>query len=144
MDTEVIYHSVATEGLSSEDIINLVKKAQAFNKTKGITGCLLYYENEFVQALEGEETVINALLVSIERDPRHSEMHVLYKNKCESRSYSNWNMAYDALDNSDIQKVESAMGIKDFQALHALKDSPSRVKKIFSFLSKELINGSGS
>jgi len=140
MEIEVIYHSVAAEGLTEETILDLVTKAQAFNKTMGITGCLLYYKKEFVQALEGDESSVNTLLSKIKQDPRHNEIHVLFKGKCEKRSYANWNMAYDALSNSDIKKLESVIGINDFGALHNLKDSPSRVKKIFSFLSKELEN----
>jgi hypothetical protein len=142
MEIEVIYHSVAVEGLSEKAILELVTEAQSFNKTKSITGCLLFYRNEFVQALEGDEIVVNGLLSKIEKDLRHNEMHILFKGRCEKRSYAGWNMAYDALTNNDIKKLESVIGMADFTALHMLKDSPSRVKKIFSYLSKELENSS--
>lgn len=142
MDVEVIYHSVATPNLSEDAILGLVEKAQSFNKINGITGCLLFYNNEFVQALEGDETAINTLLDKIGKDQRHTDMHILYRGKCENRSYSQWHMAYDALKNSDLKKLEAVIGIKDFEALHKLKESPSRVKKIFSFLSKELNSSS--
>jgi hypothetical protein len=140
MEIEVVYHSVATGDLSEEAIFDLVKKAQESNKQKNITGCLLYHKGEFIQALEGNETDVNLLLKKIENDPRNKEMYIIFKNECAKRSYSAWNMAYSALTNGDLKKLESVIDMNGFVALHSVKDSPSRVKKTLSYLSKELGN----
>ena len=46
---ELIYSSVATHTISSEDIAEILRTARDFNTKNNITGCLLYHNNEFIQ-----------------------------------------------------------------------------------------------
>ncbi len=74
---ELIYCSIAKPDLKSKDIQDILQTAIDFNSKNNITGCLLFHNNEFLQILEGEKSVIQELFASIERDERHSQVILL-------------------------------------------------------------------
>jgi hypothetical protein len=53
--THIIYASVAVVAFSEADLLALLKSARKKNSSLGVTGMLLYYENTFFQAIEGEK-----------------------------------------------------------------------------------------
>ena len=55
---ELVYYSLASENLSSEDVSAMLKNSRKFNSKNNITGCLLYHNSEFLQILEGEKKVV--------------------------------------------------------------------------------------
>ena len=52
---ELIYLSIAVPNISDAGINAMLKTLRKFNSENNITGCLLFYNNEFIQILEGEE-----------------------------------------------------------------------------------------
>jgi hypothetical protein len=63
------------------------------NRLASITGLLVTHEGWFLQALEGPETGVRALMDRIARDPRHRGVRVLDQAPCECRLFQDWNMA---------------------------------------------------
>ena len=55
---ELIYRSIAVPNISDAGINAMLKTLRKFNSENNITGCLLFYNNEFIQILEGEEKTI--------------------------------------------------------------------------------------
>ena len=52
---DLIYRSIAVPNISDAEINAMLKTSRKFNSENNITGCLLFYNNEFIQILEGEE-----------------------------------------------------------------------------------------
>lgn len=91
-----------------------MKVSRKFNLENNITGCLLYYKREFLQILEGEETVILELYHRIEEDKRHHHVTLLYNEKLEVKAFPNWSMAYKELTDDDVDKLKVHLNLNEF------------------------------
>jgi Sensors of blue-light using FAD len=88
--------------------------ARANNKTKGVTGALLRYDDWFVQALEGEEAAVRGLFDKIEKDPRHEAVEVLETGMVSERVFARWAMAEIAEHGEpDIPLIATQTGIAE-------------------------------
>ena len=72
---------------------NILRTARAKNASLGITGALLYYEGWFAQTLEGGEKAVRTLYAHIEKDLRHSSVHICEESGSNPRAFSRWAMA---------------------------------------------------
>ncbi len=91
---QLVYASAATRPIDAEELEALLSRARRKNKLAEITGMLLYHEGSFLQALEGDETVVEALYEHIEGDDRHTDATVLFRGKVEGRSFDHWSMGF--------------------------------------------------
>ncbi|AKP50841.1 BLUF domain-containing protein [Cyclobacterium amurskyense] len=96
------YHSISKPGLNFEELDNILKKANAVNSEKNITGCLIYHNNRFVQILEGEKEDVLNVYNKIKSDKRHNTVTLLWENPVDKRYFPEWNMAYHQPNNSNI------------------------------------------
>jgi len=67
--------------------------ARSNNKRLGVTGALLVWEDFFVQALEGDETVVRDLYDRIHRDARHERVAIISEDPAATRVFGRWSMA---------------------------------------------------
>ena len=70
----------------------IVAVSMGRNRTVDITGLLLAHDGWFVQALEGPEIEVLALMLRINRDPRHRGVRILGSGVAEARLFRDWNM----------------------------------------------------
>lgn len=91
----VIYRSIADSILEQSDILHLLEQAKDFNRENDITGCLLYYDHEFVQYLEGDKVQVTGLFEKIQKDRRHNNVQLLFSGHIYSREFEDWTMAYE-------------------------------------------------
>ena len=98
---ELVYKSKAKENITQSEIEAILECAQTFNKENGLTGCLIFHDNYFIQLLEGEETVLRTLYTRIVDDSRHSDVELLYEKNKTQRNFDNWGMAFVNLDQND-------------------------------------------
>ena len=91
----------------------LFSAARSHNKKNGITGALLLSDDSFVQTLEGEQDVVQALLDRIRADTRHDELEILDTGLVDGRVFARWAMAKvaDDEDASDIPLIAHTDGI---------------------------------
>ena len=73
----IIYRSSAKPYFDKPEIYLMLSNARSFNEENGITGCLLYHQNQFVQLLEGEQNNITSLYQKILDDGRHEQIETL-------------------------------------------------------------------
>lgn len=57
-----------------------------------VTGVLMASEGRFAQVLEGPGWAVESVFRSIERDPRHTDVEVLYCRPLTQRSFMGWSM----------------------------------------------------
>ncbi len=69
----LVYRSIQNNLIGQTEILALLEKAKKFNRANDITGCLLSYNNEFVQYLEGGKREVETRFEKIKQDWRHSE-----------------------------------------------------------------------
>lgn len=107
----LIYVSSGTARLTATEIEEILTKARRNNKSKGISGMLLYKEGNFLQVLEGPEKAVTDLLGSIRSDPRHTGMLVLHRERIRIRRFQDWAMAFKEVN---TQNLKGAEGYSDF------------------------------
>jgi hypothetical protein len=110
---QISYISSAAEPLSTEQLLALLQQCLANNAGKGVTGMLLYGNATFLQVLEGEEKVVDALYDRIQKDPRHSRVQFLHRRTIERRQYADWSMGFKKVSDEELRHIE---GLRDFTA----------------------------
>lgn len=132
---ELIYRSKATDDITDNDLKEILAVARKFNGENGITGCLLYNKNQFLQLLEGEFSSLMELYEKIKVDDRHHEVHLLHMRETEYRIYPDWTMAFKSLSKSELT---NKAGITEFTEMEENKKDAVLSKQLFHSLGKNL------
>ncbi len=88
----LIYVSKATQPLDGAALEALRKRARDFNRSAGITGCLIYRDGYFMQMLEGQRASLFALLDKIKADPRHHDVRMVIESPLRQRVFQDWGL----------------------------------------------------
>lgn len=106
----LIYVSRTEQPVSREALAGLLKSARTFNRSAGISGCLIHQDGCFMQMLEGKRDVLFTLLDRIKADPRHRDVRIVMEGPARRRVFVDWGMALrdfsDGLD--DLQAKDFA------------------------------------
>lgn len=109
-----------------DDVADIVSVARVRNAALGVTGALVVTPTHFAQMLEGSTAALDELLVSIDRDTRHSDMRLTRLPTNERRAFSRWSLAYYG-DSSYVAELIAAVieapafdATKQFDSIRAL------------------------
>lgn len=97
--------------MSADALLALVTQCHRNNSGKGLTGMLLHGNGTFLQVLEGEASVVDALLETIGRDPRHTNMKTLRREDINARQYADWSMGFEQVTDRTLQQIP---GLRNF------------------------------
>jgi hypothetical protein len=113
---QTAYVSRASEAMTQEALLALLQQCLANNEASGVTGMLLYGNDTFLQVIEGEEAVLDTVVDKIRKDPRHSEIHFLYRKPIEHRQYTDWSMGFKRVSAQGLDSIagSTSFGAKDF------------------------------
>lgn len=92
MDSRLLY--VSRRRSSEADVRNIVETSLSRNARLRVTGALVASRSRFAQILEGPRPAVDALMHSIRRDPRHTEVAVLLYDDIDRRRFADWSLAY--------------------------------------------------
>ncbi len=109
---QITYLSSAIRSMSQDDLEDILRTARENNARLGITGMLLYGNKTFIQILEGEESVVNELVKSIKRDPRHTNFQIVKKKTIDRHEYADWSMGFKRVSGEDFEAVK---GLEQFE-----------------------------
>lgn len=101
---QLVYYSIANQIISDKIITDIVETSRKHNSSKEITGCLLYYDNVFLQLIEGKQENIDKLYKKILKDQRHSNITLIAEDFVTDRMYPNWSMAYHKFRANQLDK----------------------------------------
>jgi hypothetical protein len=126
---QLIYRSRATSPATEEEISTILAQSEKNNGPLGISGCLIYYNERYIQFLEGKEDNLEKLYDRIKTDKRHYNVTTLGRFKAEERVFSNWKMAFIQKDKvENFIETEALLNekIKEFPFL-AESDNPASI-----------------
>ncbi len=107
---QLFYVSSARNGITSEDIADIIKSATKYNIENELTGILLYRGGIFLQLLEGDEMAIKSLFeTKIKTDNRHSNIVEFFYIPAETRLFNKWSMAFLEVSEFDIKMVNQIL-----------------------------------
>ncbi len=101
----ITYLSQATPNFASIDLIHLLEQCHLNNPKRGLTGLLIFGNDTFLQTIEGEEKIVDALIEKITKDKRHIKFQILSRQSIENRQYSDWAMGFEKLTEQTIAEV---------------------------------------
>ncbi len=88
----LIYISNRTDPNDAMLVRDIAIEASQTNRTMNISGILMAVDNYFLQVLEGQEREVETLLDKIAKDPRHTDVQVLYRGNLPDRIFGQWSM----------------------------------------------------
>ncbi len=88
----LIYVSEAIDSFSELALLQLCELSSLNNSQLEVTGWLHYYDNRFIQYLEGDKLDVEALFSRICRDKRHRVIHTIEFENLANRLFYNWHM----------------------------------------------------
>ncbi len=80
---------------------SILASAQGYNAQNGITGVLCQGQGFFLQALEGERSIVNQLYRKIALDQRHKDLEMMLLDDIDQRRFGQWSMAHVVLSDRD-------------------------------------------
>ena len=87
---ELSYLSEAISDMSFLGLMRLLESARAFNQQNGISGILLYDNQQFGQIIEGERASVMKAWKRIQEDKRHHRIELLEIREIWERSFPDW------------------------------------------------------
>lgn len=100
---EIVYVSLAVRPMDQTELMALLDESRRHNEACGVTGALVYYRHEFLQLLEGEREVVDALYDAIRKDPRHQQVYTVWDGPLQVRSFDRWSMGFVSPDDAALR-----------------------------------------
>lgn len=114
---QLLYVSQLAPGCDFGVVKEIVSVSRQRNPERGITGALLFDGERFCQLIEGAEADVQALMGHIARDPRHTEVSVLFAGQClAGRAMRRWTSGY--CDASELDALAGDAALHDRSALN--------------------------
>ena len=123
--------------MTPENISALLLKSKTYNQANAITGCLLYYGDEFIQLIEGDQKTVQDLYQRIIKDQRHTDIIFLGENQITERTFSDWNMAY--LNSAENNEFDKPLFVRNMLTLSQMISGKTRGTKAFWYMAKQLL-----
>lgn len=117
---QIAYTSIASNDLGSGEIFKIIERSARNNADAGLTGFLIFSNNRFFQVIEGPQPKIDALMHTLEGDPRHHSIAIVHRASIDTRSFPDWRMK---------RVFASASGKRLEKTVPELASAPLAVKK---------------
>lgn len=142
---QLMYRSrilVAAEDRGDE-LADLFTRARSNNQRRDITGALLVSGQWFVQVLEGDEAVVRSLFATIQTDPRHEDVELLFAEPADTRVFAHWSMAKVATPDSDLPLIAQISEITPDQRRRMTPAMERLLDRMRESVDRDSITGSG-
>lgn len=126
----LVYTSHAVKQFTEDELLLLLKESRTYNKTKKITGMLLYLEGKLIQVLEGDKKQVQDLYGRIVADPRHQRVKLIEEGNSPDRIFKDWSMGFKELSRTDAHEL----GFRDIDKFFSQKDHQQDTGLMMVFL----------
>jgi len=83
-----------TSDIDMNTIKSILDVSHEYNKINKISGVLIYGKGYFIQCLEGEDSVVEALYKKIILDTRHKHIELISKEKIQEPYFKDWHISF--------------------------------------------------
>jgi hypothetical protein len=122
----ILYLSSAKKQMSDFELNNLLEMARAHNKSKNITGLLIYIDGDFFQILEGNDWEVDNLFNNIKLDKRHKNIICVSNEKITQRQFPEWSMGFNATSYAILNQNPSYSDLNS-EALFSFNDKTALI-----------------
>lgn len=110
----ITYISAEAESFSEAALTELLHLCRERNRRAGVTGLLLHRSGSFIQTIEGDDHVVQALFEKIHADRRHRQVTELARTPISNRLFPQWSMGF--------QRLSPEVGLEGFEDLLQHRD----------------------
>ena len=104
---QLIFASDAAVDMSDQILLDILVHADKNNRSKGISGLLLYSRNRFMQLIEAKnKDVVEALFAKILKDKRHTNVKLLLRQESNELQMAAWAMGFSMKEKEDFSLRE--------------------------------------
>jgi Sensors of blue-light using FAD len=116
---ELSYLSEAVSDMSFLGLMGLLETARTLNQKSGITGILLYDNQQFGQVIEGERASVMRVWKRIQEDRRHHRVELLEIREITERSFPDWLLRFYGGETltRDYPELADMVGVMDKHSL---------------------------
>jgi hypothetical protein len=118
---EAIYVSTIAAGLPISSVGDINGKSRIANRTKEITGLLIFDGMRFCQQVEGGQKQVLTLMEKIRHDPRHTNVEIIHHGALVSRRFEGFSLGYTTADDPELlarlEKLDGQAAVNAFLAL---------------------------
>ncbi|MGB5236901.1 MAG: BLUF domain-containing protein [Flavobacteriaceae bacterium] len=143
MPFQLTYHSLASREMTGKDLKAIMNIAIENNQKLGVTGCLIYYNNFFLQILEGEKGTVLELLNKIKQDHRNEQLTLLSTDESEDRIFKDWAMSFYHLPEKRELAAEEVQIKNHLIELSDSSDKPNFTLKVFWYNVRQILLSEG-
>lgn len=129
MLVQLTYASKTANSLGPGDVKDILQSSARNNTRLGVTGALCLSNGIFLQQLEGDRQVVNALYHRLLKDPRHKEPAILDMSEIVVRQFGIWSMGLIAATPENRQLFLKYSSTADFDPY---KMSPGTLRAFFT------------
>lgn len=106
---QLLYVSRLASACTWEVVKEIVAAARRNNPGYGVSGALLFDGERFCQLIEGDEPAVRTLMDNIARDPRHTDVRLLFTGQSPSGPITQrWVSGY--CDAHELEVFDTAPG----------------------------------
>jgi Sensors of blue-light using FAD len=106
----VVYASAAAPGFDPTVLEAILQQARNRNRELDVSGMLLFENGSFLQVLEGDPAVVDALYAKIAKDPRHTNEVLLLREAIAERTFGDWSMGAPRVA---LRELQDAAGVNN-------------------------------
>ncbi len=119
---EITYVSEPAQVMSFLGLTRLLYHSYLKNAKLGITGALIFENNQFGQVIEGPEDEIRSLWKKIQQDDRHKNVRLIEEKIIPYRSFNKWTMIFQGDEDviKALPEVSAAIELIEFPIGHPL------------------------
>lgn len=136
----LVYVSYATTPFSETELVELLQECRVHNKSKDITGMLLYLQERFIQVLEGDPTLVKRLYNKIEKDPRHKKVSIVLEGESPERIFKDWSMGFKNLSLTEYNDLSGFQDVDTFFAKQNISNESSSALIFLKLFYKKNLN----
>ncbi len=133
----LIYLSQRAEGITDEQIMQMLANAVAKNKSLKVTGCLWFGGSRFLQVIEGERRIIHGLYEKIAANPMHHHCQIVHYALADDRLFENWSMGY-IRENEDGFVAETLIHYFQHHEHPIAAETPDQLARVMTALRHSL------
>ena len=83
--------TILDENSLHREFFSINSNSNRNNKRDNITGVLAYYDDHYMQVIEGDSNDIECLVERIKKDHRNEDFHIVLDKTLNEKIYEDWN-----------------------------------------------------
>ncbi len=125
------YVSSAAAGFDTSALTAVITESREANARKSVTGMLCYHEGNFLQFLEGDRPVVQALFLAIAKDRRHTGVLEIYNQPVGERLFPDWTMGLARADQLSPEQQDLYRNLTQFRLAPDRASDQRRTVEVF-------------